>query len=616
MTTFRDQLKTVLFYSVCAAWIVGAFEMVWIAMHSKLPLTAANAAVLSVLAMGWASLLAVAWTCSLGCFFLWRPGFRTDADAMARAVAFSLWGLVLCYLAPPALGLFAAGDPLVGGAFLMSSLGVGGVAWLNARFWLRRRSAEVAVKWTWWQACAGFSCAICLVSTVAIHQRGTGGADGVVGDHNVLLISVDTLRRDHLSVYAKKDGQPVRANTPNMDALAETGVLFLDAVTPIPETAPAHGAMLSGLHPLRHGLISNGHSLLGGFDTLGEVLRAEGYATAAFVSSFAVDSRTGLDRGFHLYDDDFSARFRGISELQVFRVLSRLVFRFGNPEKHAWMLERSGERTNARFSHWLGQRGDKPWFGWVHYFEPHAPYEAPGATVDHRALLADPAHAYTDSESEALTALYAKEVEAVDALVGELLGALKASGMAENTVVILVSDHGEQLGEHDIDFHHHGLYEESVRVPLILSAPYLHVQGEGPQSVRLMDITPTILAAVGNDPLERSDGENLLAYVNTPSRTSMSCSLYGRKAPSSGGGALFGLRTQDVKYILDVEADQELLFDLKSDRAEQKDIAEGQYDTILQAREVVQQVRSALEDQGAGASAGDRGRLRALGYVQ
>jgi arylsulfatase A-like enzyme len=367
---------------------------------------------------------------------------------------------------------------------------------------------------------------------------------------------------------------------------------------------------------LRHGLISNGHSLLGGFDTLGERLRGEGYATAAFVSSFAVDSRTGLHRGFHLYDDDFSLRFRGISELQVFRVLSRLVFRFGNPEKHAWMLERSGARTNARFGQWLGRRSDKPWFAWVHYFEPHAPYEAPGATVDHRALMADPAHAYTAAESQSLKALYAKEVEAVDGLVGELLAGLEASGLAENTVVVLVSDHGEQLGEHGIDFHHHGLYEESLRVPLILSAPYLNLRGEVPQSVRLMDITPTILAAVGNEPLEHGGGENLLGYVNTPSRAAMSCSLYGRKAPAEGGGALFGLRTQAVKYILDVEADQELLFDLKTDRAEQKDIAEGQYDTVLQAREVVKQERSALQDQGAGAGAGDRARLRALGYVQ
>jgi arylsulfatase A-like enzyme len=197
-----------------------------------------------------------------------------------------------------------------------------------------------------------------------------------------------------------------------------------------------------------------------------------------------------------------------------------------------------------------------------------------------------------------------------------LLGDLEDSGLTENTVVLLVADHGEQLGEHGIDFHHHGLYEESVRVPLILSAPFLGVQGEVPQSVRLMDITPTVLAAVGNEPLKRSEGENLLTYVNTASLPAMSCTLLGRNAPVLGGGALFGLRTQDVKYIIDVAADIESLFNLKTDRLEALDIAEGQYDTVLHAREVVNQERSSLQDQGVGTSASDRDRLRALGYVQ
>jgi arylsulfatase A-like enzyme len=614
--TYREQLKMMLLYSLGAAWVVGAFELVQVAMHSKLPLTVLDASVLSLVAMFWGSVLALAWGLSVGSFLLWRQGFRSDADAIARAVGLSLVGVVLSYLAPPALSLFAAGDPLVGGAFLLSSFGVGGVVWLNARFWIRRILVGAPPRWNWWQACGGFACVICLISTLSVHYRGSGGVDGVVGDHNVLVISVDTLRRDHLSIYAEKDGQLPLALTPNMDALAQKGVLFLDAVTPIPETAPAHGSMFSGLHPLRHGLLSNGHSMLGGFDTLATRLRGEGYATAAFVSSFAVDSRTGLDRGFHLYDDDFSGRFRGISELQIFKVMSRLVFRFGNPEKHAWMLERSGERTNARFTDWLGERGEKPWFGWVHYFEPHAPYEGTHATVDHRSLMADPAHTYTPEESVALSALYAGEVEAVDALIGDLLGDLEDTGLASNTVVLLVADHGEQLGEHGIDFHHHGLYEESVRVPLILSAPFLGVQGEVPQSVRLMDITPTILAAVGNEPLERSEGENLLTYVNTPSLPPMSCTLLGRNAPVLGGGALFGLRTQDVKYIIDVAADKELLFNLKTDRLEKLDISDGQYDTVLHAREVVNQERSSLQDQGVGTSASDRDRLRALGYVQ
>jgi arylsulfatase A-like enzyme len=614
--SFREKLKLVLFYSMCAAWVVGAFEMVQIAMHSKLPLTLVDALVLSLVVLAWASVLGLCWAGSVGAFFVWRQGFRTDADSMARAVAFSLMGVVLSYLGPPALALFAAGDPVVGGAFLLSSLGVAGIVWLNARFWLRRRLAQFSTRFQWWQACGAAAALVCGISSVAVELRGSGGAEGVPGDHNVLLISVDTLRRDHLSVYAEHDGVPVLAETPRMDALAEQGVLFLDAVTPVPETAPSHGSMFTGLHPLRHGLLSNGHSLFGGFDTLATRLRKEGYATAAFVSSFAVDSRTGLDRGFHLYDDDFSRRFRGISELQVFKVFTRALMKLGRPEKHAWLLERSGQRTNARARDWLADRGEKPWFAWVHYFEPHAPYEGPNAEVDHRELIADPEHVYTEDESRALRRLYAGEVEAVDGIVGEILDALEASGHADNTVVVLVADHGEQLGEHHIDFHHHGLFEESIRVPLILRVPYLNLQGEVSQAVRLMDITPTVLAAVGNEPLERSEGENLLAYVNTPSRPSMSCTLMGRQAPAMGAGALFGLRTQDVKVILDVAADRAFMFNLKTDRLEQDDISEAQVDTILQARAMIDQERAATAQQGPGASASDRERLRALGYVQ
>lgn len=144
---------------------------------------------------------------------------------------------------------------------------------------------------------------------------------------------------------------------------------------------------------------------------------------------------------------------------------------------------------------------------------------------------------------------------------------LDAKGQTENTLVVLTSDHGEQLGEHDIYFHHHGLFEESVRVPLIVNAPYLGLEGTVGQEVRLMDITPTVLGAVGNEPLKRSEGENLLRYVNNPTQPSMSCSLMGRQAPHQGGGALFGLRTQDVKYLVDVAADEEFLFNLKTDRS-------------------------------------------------
>ena len=614
--TSKQQLKTAISYTIAASWVIGSFELVRIAMHSKLPLTFIEGLKLSVFAWVWASALAAGMGLFFGGIAIWRPGFRSESDAIARGVAWASMGVLLVYLGPAALMRLGMGDPLVAGAMVFSIFGAGGVIWLNARFYLRRSVAGYKTPLRWWQACLVFAGLISTISSGSLAARGGGGAKGVPGDHNVLVITVDTLRRDHLSVYAALDGQEPVAQTPVMDGLADGGILFEDAVTPIPETAPSHGSMFTALHPIRHGLISNGHRLHGGFKTLAELLRDEGYATAAFVSSFAVDSRTGLDRGFHIYDDDYSPWLRGLSELQAFQVMSRLLMKFGNPERYAWLLERDGKRTNDRAADWLAEREDKPWFLWVHYFEPHAPYEGVDATVSHRDLLSKPEHVYSESEIKELQRLYALEVEEVDARIGELLAELDANGQTDNTLVVLTSDHGEQLGEHDIYFHHHGLYEESVRVPLLVKAPYLGVEGSVPQEVRLMDITPTVLGAVGNEPLKRSEGENLLGYVGAPSQPSMSCSLMGRQAPHQGGGALFGLRTQDVKYLVDVAADEEYLYNLKSDREELLNIAGEQWETVLQAREVVQRERDSMMDNAAAVGAGDVERLKAMGYMQ
>ena len=615
MMSRRQQLKIVLGYTVAASWVIGSFELVRIAMHSKLPLGFVEGIQLMLFAWVWSSALALGSGLILGGAALWRPGLRSEPDAIARGVALGSMGVLFVYLGPAALMRVGA-DPIVAGALFLSVIAAGGVIWLNARYYLRRSYSGHKTPLRWWQACLAFAGVIGVASSGSIATRGDGGAAGIAGDHNVLVITVDTLRRDHLSVYSELDGAPVIAQTPYMDGLAEGGILFGDAVTPIPETAPSHGSMFTALHPIRHGLISNGHQLHGGFKTLAELLREEGYATAAFVSSFAVDSRTGLDRGFHIYDDDYSPWLRGLSELQAFQVMSRLLMKYGNPERFAWLLERHGKRTNDRAVEWLSRREDKPWFLWIHYFEPHAPYEGPDATVSHRDLLSNPKHEYTAAEIAELQRLYALEVEDVDKRIGEILDVLEAKGQKDNTLVVLTSDHGEQLGEHDIYFHHHGLYEESVRVPLIMNAPYLGVEGTVSQEVRLMDITPTVLGAVGNEPLKRSEGENLLRYVNNPTQPSMSCSLMGRQAPHQGGGALFGLRTQDVKYLVDVTADEEYLFNLRTDRAESTNIATEQWDTVLKAREVVQKERDSMRENAAAVGAGDIERLKAMGYMQ
>src|SRR5204862_8096379 len=143
---------------------------------------------------------------------------------------------------------------------------------------------------------------------------------------SVLIVTIDTLRRDHVSIYGE-----TAIHTPTFEDLAAQGVTFLDAITPLPETAPAHAALFTGRHPIRNGVLSNGSRLGNAYETLAETLRDKGYTTAAFVSSVAVDSRTGLDQGFDVYDDDFTPQLRGLSEILLPRAALALALRSGRP---------------------------------------------------------------------------------------------------------------------------------------------------------------------------------------------------------------------------------------------------------------------------------------------
>ena len=636
MNSFFQRLKSVVAHSIAGAWIVGSFELVYVAMHSKLGLSMGEGLLLSFVALVWASILAAGWAVFAGGTLLFLARNRgTEARVNALAVGASMAGVCVTYLGPAALDQLEIGNTIVALVYLCSSVVIGVIFYLNVRYWMRRAEAMHPVKVSWWQGCVLVASAVCMLSSLALGMTTSGGSAGVVGDRNVLFISVDTLRRDHLSVYAKRDGLPVLAKTPRMDRLAQTGILFQDAVTPMPETAPAHGSMFTGKYPIDHGLISNGHRMYGGFETLAGFLRDQNYATSAFVSSFAVDSRTGLDRGFSIYDDDYAPSFRGISELQIFKVFSRLLMKFGNPERYGWLLERSGKRTNANALRWLRSRGEKPWMMWVHYFEPHAPYEAEGATVSHRDLLSKPGHRYTEEESVELRRLYALEVEKVDVLVGELLDTLEEKGLLENTVVVLVSDHGEQLGEHDIDFHHHGLYEESVRIPMILNAPFVEQQGVVYDQSRILDILPTLLSVMEFPALEGIEGVNLIDAVQDQAPLAepvveelgetadvdeeaerSDCLLMGRETPAQGGGMLLGQRNETLKYILNTSTGKELVFDLSKDRAEATDISGTQPKLIGAVRKSLKPIADRMGEYMPKAGTTDRERLRALGYLE
>ncbi|MCK6521323.1 sulfatase [Myxococcota bacterium] len=567
-----------------------------------------------------------------------------DSKVLAASMGLTTFFVALVYVLQTVLELLEVGRTPGALAMLGTPVGFAGMVWTNASYLFRKEELGRPARGSWLGVSTVGALVLCLIGAGMSSQRGYGSSRALAGDPNVLLITIDTLRRDHVSAYGLG-----LAKTPNLDKLADSGVLFLDAVTPTPETAPAHATLFTSLHTLRHKVLSNGDSLEEGHVTLAERLEEEGYATAAFVSSYAVNHQTGLDQGFELYDDDFFTAPRGLGQLTLARYAVKLLFAAGLPHLAPRLLERDGALTVELAGRWIADRGERPWFAWVHLFEPHAPYEAPGAAVDHRALLTNPGHVYTDAEAAELRRLYALEVERVDALVGQLLETLAAAGADERTLVIVTADHGEQLGEHGIQFHHHGLYDESIRVPLIVRPPGGALRGRVvPQQVRLMDVAPTALKVITLDPMKLSEGVELLRYATGEQTQSLVADLFGRETADLSQGCLFGLRSAwaeapaappadappgpdgtpapaapaetgaRVKYILDPDAQTELLFDLVKDPGEQTNIAAAQVLAVQAARARAAPAAKSTPcgQRSGGLGLGEQRMLEALGYVE
>ena len=282
---------------------------------------------------------------------------------------------------------------------------------------------------------------------------------------NVLLITLDTTRADHLGAYGDR-----RARTPNLDRLAAGGVLFERAISAAPLTLPAHVSLFTGLYPFAHGVRNNGNFTLGdGVPTLTGALRAAGYRTAAFVSAFVLDRRYGLAAGFDRYDDRVE-------------------------------LERRGADTAAAASAWLVETAQdpRPFFVWVHLYDPHDPYEPPPAF---RAAFGDRP--------------YDGEIAYDDEVIGTLLERLRQLGVEGSTLVAVAGDHGESLGEHGEATHGLFVYESAVRIPMIVSGAGRSRAGRRvPALVRSIDLAPTLLAAANVPPLPGAQGRNLLPLVD------------------------------------------------------------------------------------------------------
>ena len=331
-----------------------------------------------------------------------------------------------------------------------------------------------------------------------VRSRGNGRAEAPStparrsDSPNVVLVTIDTLRADHVGAY----GYPL-PTTPELDAFARTATLFESAVSPATNTNPAHASIFTGLLPRRHGNLDNFYRMEPGPPLLAEALAGRGYRTGAFVSGYALLRRfAALDRGFSTWDEEFDGR------------------------------ERRGKETVDRAIAWLGKGGDAPFFLFVHLFDPHGPYRAPS---DARKIAetgkAEPVPLERIPEYQRLSegkgtlldlrsyrARYDSEIAYADGQLGRLLDALEAGGDLERSIVIVTADHGESLGEryHVLD-HGASVYEEEIRVPLVVRFP--GGRGAGRRHAPLVstvDVTPTVLAAIGI-PASGLDGSDLAA---------------------------------------------------------------------------------------------------------
>ena len=333
---------------------------------------------------------------------------------------------------------------------------------------------------------------------------------------NLLLVTIDTLRADHVGVYGAADAQ-----TPVLDRLAAEGTRFTTAIASAPLTLPSHASILTGLYPPHHGVRYNGISRLQpSFDTLTERLRDAGYATGAVVGSYVLAGKYGLDQGFEHYDDDTRSR--------------------GDPAERP-----ASEVTNGALA-WL-ERAERPFFLWVHYYDPHERYAPPApfaARFEERP--------------------YDGEIAYVDAELGRLLDALVTRGDLEETLIAVTSDHGESLGEHAELTHSYSLYDAVLAVPLVFRGPGVPPARVVEGVVRSVDMAPTLSSLLDLPPLGESDGIDLSplwADASPPSdRFAYAETLATRL--EHGWSPLFAIRTRDHHYV---RAPRPELYDLASD---------------------------------------------------
>jgi arylsulfatase A-like enzyme len=397
---------------------------------------------------------------------------------------------------------------------------------------------------------------------------------------NIVLITLEATRADRMGFLGSRAGL-----TPNLDRLAQQGIVFEHAYAQAPLTAPSHATILSGTYPQFHHVSAAGIPLSASVPYLPDLLKAHGYRTAAFVGSIALDPQSGFAPGFDRNFDTYEAGFH-----------------LPQPGEGRYRtVERRAQEVVARAAGWLERGQRAPFFLWVQLNDPHAPYEAPPPFAGRYA-----------------SSRYDGEVAYTDAAMARLLAALRARKLYDDALIVVVADHGESLGAHGEDTHGIFLYDETLRVPLILKLPKDQMAGRRIAGrVRLVDIAPTLLEAAGLPVLPAMQGQSLLRVARTsPNSDQPACAQSDSPRLDFGWSALESWRVG--KYLL-VRAPTPELYDLSADPGATHNLARSSQavlDTLTaQLESFDRRMESGAASQETRLSSSELQKLASLGYV-
>ncbi|HAE55197.1 MAG TPA: hypothetical protein DCG25_09515 [Acidimicrobiaceae bacterium] len=546
----------------CVTWtiwlglIVGSVDSVYLAVGLKVPVSA-----MTFISLGIVSVLSFGLFGGLLGFLAGVPLYGLlgkGRPSRFAAVHFSTVGLLLfgAFFWTYASDLVGDGRWVPAVVLSLLPLLLWVVLWMNALPRMRRVEMARPTGIPWWMASIAITLIILLGSTIAYTQRNTGGAGALASDPNVVLITVEGLRADFEEFGV----------TPEMEKLLTSSAQFRTALVPHTQTRSASTSIMSGLHPVHHGVVGANDPVRSTLETLARVMKTGGFSTSAFVASPEMDARSGLDLGFYTYDDSLGWPMEGFGHL----LLARLPV-WGGGEG-----TRTDQEVFDRFDSWFAGHDGAPFLAWLHLRGPV------GASISTREEYAAWAKSWNDG-------------------IEQLRLTLQSKNEWQNTMFIMVGTSGYMLDEQDDVSGQQGLFDEVSTTSLVIRYPNEEFAGlRVDEQVRTYDVYPTVLARLDLIATTDHEGTPLNGYLKGEMEGSMWCPLLGW----SEDELLLGLRHQGFKYISTLDMRQEWLFDLSEDSGEASNLVTEQEKLLQQVRTYVESDRKKLQTLQGAALAG------------